>query len=369
MPAQPTISELAKKWPAEAFALPLWSIIDWADHFESAYTKKLSRLPSVLIPTKHDGKGFRRLMRHEKKAAVFACWVLMVQLAAKSPVRGYLADLEGPYTPLDMSDMTGMDADDFTTAIAVLKSNDIRWMLEQSPTSLELHSNNNRTPDPIPNHLQQIERQSNDIPTQSNDVRAHREVCNGKERKGNKELPLSSPEGDNEPVSSETETAEKKERGPLAATVAADAAFRILAMFPGATQLSAVCQGQLHEHVANGTLPADEKKWRALAAMRAERAAIEGIPGDFDLRAAWLVSKERLCRDLAEALDTAAAKRPQPSDHSPEPKNVTTAIVEPPDWHARLLALYPNAHVTSVYADLPGDVRKEIEAMTPSLAQ
>lgn len=176
-------------------------------------------------------------------------------------------------------------------------------------------------------------------------------------------LPLSSPEGDNEPVSSETETAEKKERGPLAATVAADAALRILAMFPGATQLSAVCQGQLHEHVANGTLPADEKKWRALAAMRAERAAIEGIPDDFDLRVAWLVSKERLCRDLAEALDTAAAKRPQPSDHSPEPKNVTTAIVEPPDWHARLLALYPNAHVTSVYADLPGDVRKEIEAM------
>ena len=144
-------------------------------------------------------------------------------------------------------------------------------------------------------------------------------------------VPLSSPEGDKEPVSSETEAAEKKEEGAGAkrARIAADAGARILALFSGATQLSQVSIGQLYEHVDNGTLPADEKKWRALAAMRAERATIPEIPEDYDLRAAWLISKERLCRDLAEALDTALAKRPQGS-----PSASTEKKDAPPGWQA-----------------------------------
>ncbi len=353
------IARLRKKWRGDALQRPLWSIVDWPVHFENSHTRKLSRLPFVLLPTKHDGKSYRRLMRDEKKAGVFACWCLITQLAAKSPARGYLADEDGPYTALDMADMTGMDEQSFTDALSVLTGEGIRWMVKITADSLPL------SPDSLPlspdsgeqiNDLQQPKDSPDVLPTTRENVGAREEKRREEKRR---EVPLSSPEGDNtHPVTSLTESAEKKEGGrPPAARIAADAALRILAMFPGATQLSAVCQGQIHEHVENGTLPADEKKWRALEAMRAERSAIPGTPDDFDLRSAWLISKERLCRDLAEALDTALAKRPQATPGARTRGNMTT----PPagDWRSVAKKKWPDSDITDAteWTDLPAHIR------------
>lgn len=172
-------------------------------------------------------------------------------------------------------------------------------------------------------------------------------------------LPLSSPEGDNEPVTSLTETAEKKEGGPSPKTIASEAGVRILAMFDGASILPPVCYGELLEHVHNGTLPADEKKWRALEAMRAERAAIVGVPEDFDLRAAWLISKEAMCRKLGEALDVAFAKRPQTAPAPTERKKEDA----PAHWQQKLIALYPNAHIPAAFEELPPEIRREVKGV------
>jgi hypothetical protein len=359
------LSHLAKKWRGPALQRPLWSIIDWSIHFENSHTRKLTRLPFVLLPTKHDGKGYRRVMRHTGNTAIFTAWVLMTQLAAKTPARGFLADEDGPYTSIDMADMTGIEPAVFDLALSVLASEEIRWMEKMTVADISSSPDYNpQSPDNLPqspdsdtktNDLQHKGDSPDNLPTTRENVGAREEKR--REEKRREEYPYR-PQGDNKPVSSETETAEKKEGGRAAARIASEAGVRILAMFPGARDLNPASFGQLLEHVATGTLPADEKKWRALEAMRAERAAIEGIPDDYDLRAAWLISKERLCRDLPEALETALAKRPQRSALPPEPKKEPT----PADWQKKLVALYPNAHVPTDFYELPPEVRDEVKA-------
>ena len=74
----------------------------------------------VALPTKHDGKGFRRLMRHEEGVAYFGCWCLLVQVAAKCPTRGVLADEDGPLSAADMHLKTDVPADVMSRAIEAL---------------------------------------------------------------------------------------------------------------------------------------------------------------------------------------------------------------------------------------------------------
>jgi hypothetical protein len=81
----------------------------------------------VAIPTKHDGKGFRRLMRHKEGAALFGCWCLIVQVAAKCPTRGVLADDDGPLSSSDLHLKTGAPEKLMAEALKVL-SEEVGWL-------------------------------------------------------------------------------------------------------------------------------------------------------------------------------------------------------------------------------------------------
>lgn len=89
----------------------------------------------VAIPTKHDGKGFRKLMREPDGPALYGCWVLLVAVAAKCDVRGTLADEDGPLSVEDISLKTDAAEDHISRAITFLMS--IGWV-EQVPLSAAL---------------------------------------------------------------------------------------------------------------------------------------------------------------------------------------------------------------------------------------
>lgn len=111
--------------------VPTYRIRDWSKSFEGL-TFEMKRpngaLKWVAIPTKHDGKSYRRLMRLPNAAAVYGAWVLIVAVAAKCPERGTLADSEGPLTADDLEDKTGLPAAMFTNAIEVLVSERLMWL-------------------------------------------------------------------------------------------------------------------------------------------------------------------------------------------------------------------------------------------------
>jgi hypothetical protein len=108
----------------------VYSIRNWDDDFEVAQSKKIKGPHQwVAIPTKHDGKSFRRLMLREDGPQVYAAWILLIQVAAKCTVRGVLADGDGPLGVDDLSIKTGCPAVVFENAIKVLSSKEIGWLV------------------------------------------------------------------------------------------------------------------------------------------------------------------------------------------------------------------------------------------------
>lgn len=108
----------------------MWAIKDWDKHYERAESRKLSKLTWVPIQNKHDGKSFRRLMRLSDGLAIFGAFILLVELASKSPrpSRGLLADADGPLTLPDISDKTGMSQEIIGRSLEVLSSKEIAWI-------------------------------------------------------------------------------------------------------------------------------------------------------------------------------------------------------------------------------------------------
>lgn len=123
----------------------LITVRNWERHFEVSQTKKVrGPLNWVAIPTKHDGKGFRRIMARKDGPIVYGAWILILQVAAKCPKRGELSDFDGPLTTEDLEIKTGVAAKLFDNAIQVLAAKGIEWIsvTEHSTTveSIPLHS-------------------------------------------------------------------------------------------------------------------------------------------------------------------------------------------------------------------------------------
>lgn len=122
-----------------------YAIRDW----ERCYTVSQNRkndpdkpLPWVAMRTKHDGKGYRRVMRLPDSMALLGAWMLIVEVAAKCPTHGILADGDGPLTAIDLADKTGGDESTFERALQVFSSKGIEWL---TATTLPVDSHDIRT--------------------------------------------------------------------------------------------------------------------------------------------------------------------------------------------------------------------------------
>jgi hypothetical protein len=110
--------------------MDVYSIRDWDYHFECAQSRKVTGpLTWFPMPTKHDGKSFRRIMARMDGPMIYAAWCLIVGVAAKARVRGLLADTDGPLTAEDLAIKTGCAAEHFETALKVLSSKEIGWLV------------------------------------------------------------------------------------------------------------------------------------------------------------------------------------------------------------------------------------------------
>jgi hypothetical protein len=107
---------------------PVIVIHHWDALYETYESKRLARGCSwVAVPNKHDGRGYRRLLREKDGVALFGAWVLMVEVASKCPVRGVLADLDGPLDSLDLEDKTGGPSKIFDRMVELVTGERIAW--------------------------------------------------------------------------------------------------------------------------------------------------------------------------------------------------------------------------------------------------
>lgn len=108
--------------------MKLYRIRNWEQHFEKAQSRVVKTPTWVSLPNKHDGKGFRRIMALKDGMVIYAGWVLIVQVASKCPVRGTLADADGPMTAADISAKTGAPEKSIERALNVLCEKGIAWL-------------------------------------------------------------------------------------------------------------------------------------------------------------------------------------------------------------------------------------------------
>lgn len=127
-----------------AFSRPLlnmmthvYRIRNWHEHFETYESRKrVKPLDWVPMKTKHDGRGFRRVTRHPHAVNALLGWYMILQVAAKMPIRGLLADLDGPLDAVDLSDKTNLPKRIFQSAFTSLIDDQIGW-LEKLPWNSE----------------------------------------------------------------------------------------------------------------------------------------------------------------------------------------------------------------------------------------
>jgi len=114
---------------------PLYAIRKWEELFETCETKKIKKLSWVPIPNKHDGKGYRRILKFQDGPLVYAGWLLLVQVASKCPKRGILADDDGPLDADDLADKTGFPKEYFELAFKFLVRPEIGWLVVSNLTT------------------------------------------------------------------------------------------------------------------------------------------------------------------------------------------------------------------------------------------
>jgi hypothetical protein len=108
---------------------------DWDTHFENSESRKVKVPRWVAVPNRHDGKGYRRVLKHPRAVEIFCAWCLIIQVASKTPVRGILSDHDGPLTDEDLADATGYPRDIFAIAFQVLSSPAIGWISYEDATN------------------------------------------------------------------------------------------------------------------------------------------------------------------------------------------------------------------------------------------
>lgn len=106
-----------------------YRIIKWHERHENAESRKVkSALDWVRIPTAHDSLGLKRLLGSKRGVSAFGAYILFVEVAAKCPKRGVLANSDGALTLDDIAQKTGAPLRDLVEAMEVLSEARIGWI-------------------------------------------------------------------------------------------------------------------------------------------------------------------------------------------------------------------------------------------------
>ena len=114
--------------PESVMERKAFAISDWSTCFENSASLKIKRPSWIPIPNKHDGKGFGRIAVQDDAPDILAAWILIAEVASRCPIRGILADDDGPLDADDLAVKTRFPTRIFTRALEFLTTPKIAWI-------------------------------------------------------------------------------------------------------------------------------------------------------------------------------------------------------------------------------------------------
>src|SRR4051812_22998280 len=87
--------------------MTIYRIRNWGSLYENNRTRELKVMAWVPIPNRQDGDGYTLLVERDNGAALFGCWIAVLQVASRCEPRGTLMrDAETPHDAASLSRMT-----------------------------------------------------------------------------------------------------------------------------------------------------------------------------------------------------------------------------------------------------------------------
>lgn len=102
----------------------------WNEIYECSQSRRVRTVSWIAKPIKHDGKGYRRVAKQDNRVELWCAWCLIQDIAGRMPVRGLLADYDGPLSAEDMADSTGYPVHIFENALQFFVRPEIAWLEE-----------------------------------------------------------------------------------------------------------------------------------------------------------------------------------------------------------------------------------------------
>jgi len=105
-----------------------YRIKDWNKVFEDYRSREVAELEFVKWPVRRSSEAFYMLARTAEGMIAFGVFAILVQWAARCPLRGTLRDERGPVTPERFADRYGMPIKVARKAFAALADRDFGWL-------------------------------------------------------------------------------------------------------------------------------------------------------------------------------------------------------------------------------------------------
>lgn len=107
----------------------MWRIVDWNQHYENAKSREVGQARWVPVPNKQDGDGYLTLLRHADGPAHYGCFIAIVLLASKCPIRGELRRTNGlPHTVETIAEKTHMSAALVHATLSRCQAEEVDWI-------------------------------------------------------------------------------------------------------------------------------------------------------------------------------------------------------------------------------------------------
>lgn len=106
----------------------MYRVVGWSERYETSESRKRRRLDWVAVPNQWDSRAYLAIVKLPDGAAILGAWMLILEVASRTPERGLLAEDGIALTAEDIAAKVRIPVKVISRALDVLSSPLIGWL-------------------------------------------------------------------------------------------------------------------------------------------------------------------------------------------------------------------------------------------------